>query len=272
MVFEKEILDYECVHNESSCYNSLFKTDEKEVLVKLAKTVFNRDFTNEKSVRLEDIEIDGNMKVSVSLSEFYEFLVTNFSLLNMDKLLENASMVERNLLLRIKHTLDDSSIKSFDDILHCQFLSNIIAVSCLIQDRKGNVLLTRRNNNVGIANGFLSVSVTGSVDYDDYCHNDPFVACCEREVEEELGYMVNKNSEIRFKKIVCGEKKLQPIALMDMMVDDIQEVVDALINCKDFEEENSSYYVCKAREVENMLNSGQYKTTEAGLIHLRSVI
>lgn len=272
MIYEKEIINYVCVHSDRIAYHSLFDEQEKNLLVDLIKKVFNRNFANEKSVRLDGIDYNSNMKISISLLEFYDFLVTNFAVLNMDKLLNNANLVERALLLRLKDAIDNAAIKEFDDICKHQFLSNIIAVSCLVKDKKGRVLLTRRNNNVGIANGFLSVSVTGSVDFFDFQSEDPFLACCEREIEEELGLSLGADSDIKLKKIVCGEKKLQPIALIDVIVDDIQLVVESLKKCQGFCEENSQYYICEFKEIKTMLESGQYNVTEAGLAHLESVI
>ena len=54
---------------------------------------------------------------------------------------------------------------------------------------------------------FLSVSVTGSVDESDFMRSDPFVACCKREVKEELGFEIDDISKILVKKIVCGSLK-----------------------------------------------------------------
>lgn len=271
MVYEKEMVEYECIHSEKSNFKSMFIEEERTLLIELIKRVFNKKFTNEKSVRLDAIELQDKMMVRISLSEFYDFLLSNFIALNMDKLMDNSSEIERGLILRFKKILDNSKLECFDDIFNVDFLSNIIAVSCLIIDQNGQVLLTRRNNNVGIANGYLSVSVTGSVDDEDYNEKDPFVACCTREIKEELGFIIDKRCDVKIKKIVCGEKKLQPIVLIDVMVDDIERVIDSLKSCEGFNEENSKYFICDIDEVKTLIHSNQYNITEAGLSHLETL-
>lgn len=272
MVYEKQISEYECIHNEKSNFKSIFNDEEKTILIELVKRVFNREFTNEKSVRLDAIEVKDKMKIKVSLSEFYDFLSSNFIVLNLDKLMDYSNEVEKELLLRFKKILDNNKIKCFDDIYNADFLSNIIAVSCVIIDKNGHFFLTRRNNNVGIANGYLSVSVTGSVDGEDYNKNDPFIACCSREIREELGFIIDECCDVKFKKFVCGEKKLQPIALIDVIVDDIQKVINTLKSCEGFNEENSKYFICDRDEVKALISNDQYNITEAGLAHLESLL
>lgn len=271
MVFEKEIENYEYICEEKTSYTPIFDNDEQRALITLVKKVFNKNFTNEKSVRIDLIN-DIENTIHISISEFYSFLISNFLLINKDKLMQEADEYEKKLICRFISQVNEDDIKCFEDIYKVSYLSNIVAISCVITDKKGKVLITRRNNNVGIGNGFLSVSVTGSVDESDYTKNDPFVACCKREVKEELGFEIDDISKILVKKIVCGSLKLQPIVLIDVIVEDIQDVVEAIKKCDSFNEENSKYYICERKEVRVLIESKKYNLTEAGLTHLESLL
>ncbi len=271
MVFEKEIEKYEFIREEKTSYTPIFDKDEQSVLIALVKKVFNKNFTNEKSVRIDLID-DIENKIHISISDFYSFLISNFLSINKDKLINKADEYEKKLICRFISQVNEDDISRFEDIYKVGYLSNIVAISCVITDKKGKVLITRRNNNVGIGNGFLSVSVTGSVDESDFMRSDPFVACCKREVKEELGFEIDDISKILVKEIVCGSLKLQPIVLIDVIVEDIQDVVETVKKCDGFNEENSKYYICEREEVRVLIESKKYNLTEAGLTHLESLL
>lgn len=274
MIFEKNLCGYEYIKSKNTNFSSIYNEEDKNILIDLIKRTYNKNFTNGKAVRIDNIKEESKMKLYISKSEFYEFLLSNFILLNYNKLDQNASQKEKDLLKKTKARMGSNPIKKFDDLFKYNFLSNILAVSALIMDRKGKILLVLRNNQVGISNGFLSVSVTGSVDDKDYLADDPVLSCCFREIKEELSYDIEGEVlDLNFKKIVFGENKLQPIALVDILVDDVEKIrLSATKYIKDFNLENSKLMICDKKKLEKILSSKKYKLTEAGLNHLESIL
>ena len=165
----------------------------------------------------------------------------------------------------------DGQPDSVKSILQRNYLANTLAVSLLIQDRLGRFLLTKRNNAVGISSGFVSVTVTGAIDENDYLEQDPFRNCCQRELYEEMGYEMDRNLINPF-MVVCGEKKLQPIVLANAIVDDITEVTSKIVQHQDFALENSGFSICSKLQLSTLLSDRRIRITEAARTHLESVI
>lgn len=264
----------ECVfqRNPSTRFKSNYLEEEKDELILLCKKVFNRNFSNEKGVRLDYCR-RSEQTTQIGLSEvfFYDFLLSNFTLFNIEKLQRVATKSQMKLLIRLKDRFNsDGRPTDVDSILNRDYLANTLAVSLLIGDSQGRFLLTKRNGSVGISNGFASVSVTGAIDARDYEANNPFVACCQRELREELNYAI-EDSAIKPFMIVCGEKKLQPIVLVNAKVDDIAEIVQSIANYRDFSIENSGLFICDKMELENLLMDERTQITEAARTHLKSI-
>lgn len=274
MVIEKYIDEYKYIFSEDSSYVSIWSEEEEIILMNLIRRVFNRDYSNNECVRLDSVSSSGSVtELILSKSPFYSFLLTNFLLINMGRLLDSANESEKSLLERFSSKTESyAEFSTLEDVISEKSLSNLLAVSCVIRDLKNRVLLIRRNYSTGIADGFLSVSVTGSVEGVDLDFGDPVVSCCKRETEEELGFEFSPDCKFTLKKIVCGRKKLQPIALVDVVVPNLEDVTDSLKFCKGFSEENSEYIVVSSKEIGEFINSGKYQLTEAGRAHLETLI
>lgn len=260
-------------HNAATPFRSIFSASESDDLIALCKNVFNRSFTNGIGVRLDYCNQENQASI-VGLSEvrFFDFLLSNFALLNYEKLLLSASASQARSLKRLKERFTyDGNPDSVGSILQREYLANTLAVSFLISDRAGQFLLTKRNATVGISSGFVSVTVTGAIDDNDYSAEDPFRNCCQRELLEEMDYMIDRCAITPF-MIVCGEKKLQPIVLANAQVESISEIVERITAHKGFSIENSGYAIYNRDDISHLLADGNVRITEAARTHLESAI
>lgn len=259
--------------NEETPYQSVFSSEEYHDLVALCKQVFGKNFTNGSGVRLDAcIDSNGKSLLQMSAVRFYDFLLSNFVLFNYGKIHFAANEQQAAALEKLMQVFTaDGYPTSVEDIAGRTYLANTIAISLLVRDKTGAFLLTKRSNNVGISSGFVSVTVTGAVDWDDLRSADPIRFCCCREMLEEMNYTLDSDCVHPF-MIVCGEKKLQPIVLVDATVDDIHELVAALTHHKGFAEENSGYAVCSSADIRKLLNDTTVQITEAARTHLENAI
>ena len=239
-------------------------------LVRLAERITGARYANAPCVRLEQIRCDGDGAVALRMSEirFFDFVSSNLILCNMDRALDEAISAERDALETLVYEHGHAGIPtSVKDILSRHYLSNALAVSCLITDKDGCCLLTRRNSRTGIGNGFLSVSVTGSMEPSDLTSEDPLVTCCARECAEELAFGISPKST-KVSGIVCGVTKLQPVAIVTVLVDSIKTVIDGIECATDFSDENDGYIVCGRDELRMLLDDENMLMTEVGRAHL----
>ena len=273
MTFNCRIENYTCQINEDTPYQSVFSPEEYDNLVVLCKQVFGKDFTNGRGVRLDACDgTPGNNVLQISSVRFYDFLLSNFTLFNYEKLHTAASEQQAAALEKLMQAFSaDGYPTSVADIAGRTYLANTIAVSLLVRDKAGAFLLTKRSNRVGISSGFVSVTVTGAVDWDDLHAADPLRFCCCRELLEEMNYSIDSASVHPF-MIVCGERKLQPIVLVDATVDDICDLVTALSHHKGFSQENSGYAVCSTDDIRKLLCDPTVQITEAARTHLESAV
>ena len=116
----------------------------------------------------------------------------------------------------VKETTRD--VRSMSSLLSDMAMSNQLAVSVLVHDGDGNILMTRRPNDMIIAGGAMSTSATEAVDGDDMWEMNPVIGCASRSLSEELGLDVNV-ADMTFGEIVAGKNKLQPVALVDVRTD-----------------------------------------------------
>ncbi len=271
MTYDLLVKDYYYIKNSQSKFTLGYSDDDYWKIISLCKRTFNKEFTNEVCVRLDDYyNNDCIIGLQISKAHFFDFLVSNFLLLNFDKLSAQATDEEKNIIGSFRNAvLSYGELSSFRSIIDNRFLSNNLAVSLIISD-KNNVLITKRNGKVGISNNFLSTTVTGSVDESDFLSDDPLKNCCVRECKEELNCLLFPE-QIVLKRIVCGHKKTQPIALLDAMVDSVFDVEDSIRSCKGFQEENSNYHIIEKKEIPNLLNDNCIMITEAGRAHLEGL-
>ena len=272
MTFDYSLKSYSYVRNETTPYQSIYTDDEHEILVGCVKRIFGRDFTNEIAVRLDNLEEhDGNTIISISKVGFYDFLLTNFLALNKDRVIENVNGEEKQIAYKLYNIMNqEPEFNSVKSIVGSSYLSNILAVSCLMFDRE-RALITKRNGKVGISNDFISVSVTGSVDSTDFDANDPIKNACVREAFEELNFNI-ETDQLTVDRIVCGEKKTQPIAIVNCCVKNVERIVDSLTNHKGFLDENKGYQLCSKDELKKLVNDGYVSLTEAARRHIEVFI
>ncbi len=261
------------IRQEAASYRSLYSPEENSVLVDLCKRVFKREYTNEGAVRLERCDCDrGETALTLSPVFFYDFLTSTFLLFSMDRIMREADERERALVTRLKERYDgEAPIDSLQKLLAEGFLSNILAVSCLIRDRRDRFLITRRNGKVGISSNFYSTTVTGSVDHTDLKADNPLVNCCVREVAEELGLALDP-SAIRIHTIAAGIRKLQPIVLADAAVEDLEAVLEAIGRHKDFSLEHNQCAIVTRERLRLFLSDENALITEAARTHLEGAI
>lgn len=273
MTFDLGIKKYDFIKNKETQYQSLFNLEEYSKLMILCKKVFNKEYVNGGSVRLDEIRVNQNhTRLVISQIKFYDFITSNFTLLNIEKLFKEANESEKHLLERLMNRYEnEGKANDISSVLSKTYLSNPLAVSCLIKDKVGRFLLTKRNGFVGISNNFYSTTVTGSVDNNDFKTKDPVINCCIREIAEELAYTVNPE-DVNFYSIVTGVNKLQPIALTNILVDNLETIVRTLKEYSGFNEENSAYYIVSASELKEIINNKRAMMTEAARTHLEGAI
>ena len=257
------------IRQAGASYHSLFTVEECDILVNLCKRVFRREYTNEGAVRLEKCEHDGTVTtLTLSPVNFYVFLTSTFLLFSAEKIMKEANEREQALIVRLKEQHRKSRpIRTLQDLLAQDCLSNVLAVSCLLRDRRRRSLITKRNGVVGISNNFYSTTVTGSVDHTDMKADDPLVNCCVRETAEELGIALDP-AAIRIHTIAAGTRKLQPIVLADAVVEDLDAVLETIRQYKDFSLEHSHCAVVPAEGLRQLLADEHAQITEAARTHL----
>ena len=239
-------------------------------LVRLAERITGARYENAPCVRLERIRrsSDGMSVLAMSEGGFFDFVSSNLILCNMGRALDEAVGAECDALdTLVSERRRAGEPATVDEVLSLHYLSNALAVSCLIVDDDGRCLLTRRNGRTGIGNGFLSVSVTGSMEPSDLSSEDPIVTCCARECAEELAFEISPEST-KVSGIVCGTTKLQPVAVATAHVDSIEAVTERIECATGFYDENDGYVVCGRDELRGMLNDDSICMTEVGRAHL----
>ena len=269
MVFERDLKGRLLITKaEHSSFSSPYNEKEKQLIAEIFRGNRKIDLFNGENVRLEAVRSKGNStELILSRARFFDFISSNMLLLNYEKWLPHTAEAEKQLIEREKRLFDaDGSPTCFDDILRRTYLSNILAVSVMLSDQEGNYLLTRRNASVAISSEMMSVAVTGSLDDTDFQQYNPVTSCVIRETLEELGLTLDESS-ITVKKIVAGEKKLQPILLCDAVVPgsliDVKTVIE---NGQSYTAENSELIVVTKNRLPKLLRECRF--TEAAMKHI----
>lgn len=266
----KDSYSYEKI--EKTSFECPFTKDVYDSLVHSFPQVYGKKFTNGKCVRLDKCaEIEGKSVLTISSIQFFDFLLTNFLYLNYHKVI---SVVTGEVKAQIEHfyqsvTRDIGSF-SFERIIAKKQLSNLFAISCIISDGE-RYLITKRNGSVGISNNFYSTTATGIIDDEDFMTEDPVLSCCQREIAEEIGYGI-PITDMKFRHIVCGDDKIQPIALIDAKVDNILRVVDCIKSNNSFLAESSDYALYSKDDIRQLLANNNALLTSAGRTHLEIAI
>lgn len=174
-----------------STFSRLF--NEIEVKSLLDRYYEGKYLFNGLCFRLEGIkEKSDSVVLTVSKTDFYSLLVTN--LLN-DKL----------GILRSRGVTACT-------VLFDKCFSNNLAVSVLVVDSLGNMLLVKRTKGVAVGSEVYSTSVTGSFDYVDNLDVDILFNLVSKEMMEELGVSLDLGT-LEVQGLYIGDDKLQPVLL-----------------------------------------------------------
>ena len=116
----------------------------------------------------------------------------------------------------------------------------------------------KRSNKVGIGKDLHSVSVTGTVDENDFYSENPILNCAKREISEELGLHLGIN-DIKIEAIVAGVEKKQPTAIINAFVSfDLETLKQKRIMAEDFSFENEKIIVVKKEQIKKMLSKEKF--------------
>lgn len=174
-----------------STFSSLF--NEVEIRNLVDRYYGGKYLFNGLCFRLEGIEENLNTVVlKVSKTDFYSLLVTN--------------------LLNCKLGIVRSRGVTDDTVLSDVCFSNNLAISVLVVDSLGNMLLAKRTKGVAIGSEVYSTSVTGSFDYVDNVDTDLLFNLVSKEMMEELGISLDLGT-LEVQGLYIGDDKLQPVLL-----------------------------------------------------------
>jgi NUDIX domain len=168
------------------------------------------------AVRLESVQVgDGQVGLMLSETSFYQLLVSNLLVgVPVESLLKVGDVTLREKALSV------ATVKvAAEDVLDTPWLANALAVSVLIRDSRGDFLLVRRGDSLPVGAGLWGVSVSGGLEADDLASENPVVNAVMREVEEELGPKVALD-DVRVDGLFIGDKKLQPVILCTVALDE----------------------------------------------------
>lgn len=239
---------------------------ERDFLVNISK---GKNQYNGECVRLDSFS-NGTCKVSVV--GFFDFLTTNLVYLPSSRKISMKDMIIRTLydgkykqMKLLEYRVIESvkkygKCKTFGDVLSVDTLANIVTVSILLEDSRGNVLLVRRGKNVAVSSGMFAVSAAGSVATEDLIYDDPFLHCAMREVKEEL----NLDIDLKFTDLVISKQKLQPAVLYTgRLSNTFDDVLDKIIKAPDFSAENCALYAVPKTAVQSLLKTYQFTDVSA---------
>lgn len=197
--------------------------------------VYNRPVTSLTSVEAVS---DYTTKISLANGEFYSFLLANVvgreAQNASDKILRAfsafgapAEVLAATQLLGDRFKEAKSKIRKFTDCCSTPLLPNVVAISTLVHDAHGNFLVSQRTNNVIIGKNLGGVTSTGTLEPMDCFaasrkdrNIDPFSACAQRELTEETEFKNLPDECFSMRGFFIGKAKLQPIAIVDVLVNE----------------------------------------------------
>lgn len=186
--FKGRSVDFRLV---DSTFSSLF--NEIEVRSLLDRYYEGKYLFNGLCFRLEGIEESSdNVVLKVSKTDFYSLLVTN--------------------LLNYKLGILRSRGVTACTVLSDKCFSNNLAISVLVLDSLGKILLVKRTKGVAVGSEVYSTSVTGSFDYVDNMDADLLFKLVSKEIMEELGLSLDLGT-LEVQGLYIGDDKLQSVLL-----------------------------------------------------------
>lgn len=254
--------------NTETLFQSPFTLQEREQIIALYKEKNRTNLFNGKSIRMDKIENTGSQTlIELSMIEFYDFISTTMIFNQRESFIEfcreNHKEQELELIERlcVSARMEENS---FGSVIHTNALSNILAVSILIEDGNGEVGLLKRSNKVAISSGIHGVTSTGSLDEQDFLADNPFISCAERELKEELNLC---NTNLVFEGLVMSKKKLQPIGLFGVKLEKSwKELIASIKSAKDYNEEAQEFYAVPLSALPQFLYTESF--TDAALYQI----
>ncbi len=272
MVYNFKLKDIRFTRSSVTSYKSIYNQDEVDKLIEIYSRGRAMNLFNGCAIRLESLETKNDTTV-IGLSKlgFYDLIVTNVLKESYESVIDKCvTDSERALVNRLIERLEqDGSVQSIEDIVQKEYLSNILAVSIVMSDLNGDILLMQRGDNVAVCAGIMGVSATGVLDDMDFDAENPFVNCAIREIKEELGLEI-KPCNVHIRSLVAGYKKMQPIVLCDVeYIGYFEELIKEFHKADDFYKENKSCVVMSKDEVRKHIDD--FIMTEAAKEHLSIV-
>ncbi len=210
----------------------------------------------------------------LSLIDFYDFLSTTMVYKQKDRLItyceDHSKFPEKELIEKYCHSINEIEIDtSFEEIIDQNNVSNMIAISILVEDRDGDVGVIHRSENVAVSSGMFSVTATGALDEQDYMEEDPFTTCAKRELKEELNIRVDS---IQFDEFVMSKQKLQPIALFSLKLKQSwKDLLPSIKMAEDFKNETQEIYAVPVSMLSQFLATESFTEAATYQIHKKIV-
>lgn len=251
--------------NSKSLFERPYSFKERDLIIDIYSKKNGVNAFNGQSIRLDNIKnIEGKTFLEISMIDFFDFLTTTMVYKQKDSLIkfcvDHQKDKEKDLIENYCQSIDGIEVhSSFEDIINQSRVSNIIAVSILIEDKNGDVGLIHRTKKVAVSSGIFGVTATGSLDEQDYIKLDPFLSCAKRELKEELNISAES---IHFDELVMSKQKLQPIALFSLKLKQSwNELIATIKVADDFNNETQDMYAVPVSVLPQFLASETF--TEA---------
>lgn len=268
-VYFLNLNEINCYIKQDTRFKSIFTESDKKKLIEIyCRNKKNSNMFNGVSTRIDKIILN-NQKCVLEISKinFFDLITSNILYFNSTIWLESClNDDEKNFcskkISEIKSVIDGH--KTFEDIICNENISNIMAVSVLIQDKNGKLGITKRAFSLSMSSGFINTSVTGSVDGEDFENEDPLIHCANKEIYEELGLNVE---QLELKGIAISKTKLQPIVLFNAKLNDSWEnVIERIKYAKDYKNEVEKFLIVSIPDIPELLNTNEL--TDAARYHI----
>ena len=238
-----------------SHYSSIVSSCERELLATFIADkcgVFNGStvsLINIDSLLHKDI-------LNLAESDFYELLITNILFMNKDAILNRAKENDNQIIMNLINRMDKQFIKLKEfDTINSKIMSNSIAISILLEDIDGELLLVERANNMVIGSGLLSTTATGALDKTDLFSLNPIFHCAQRELQEELNI---RATDMIIDSIVIAKNKLQPIFIVYGKYDrTFRDSISNIVKAKDYQAEVNKLIIISKKLVSNFIKDKQ---------------
>lgn len=266
--------DFKVSQNWTSLFQRPFSISERAQIINIYLEKNNVDAFNGKAVRLDKIKNLGETTfLNISMIDFYDFLSTTMVYKQKASLItfceDHNRLKEKELIENYCRSIEGiESNSSFEKIITQNDVSNIIAVSILVEDSNGDVGIVHRSEKVAVSSGVFGVTVTGVLDELDFLEEDPFTACAKRELKEELNINVDS---LDFDELVMSKQKLQPIVLFNLKLDQTwKDLLPSIKMAEDFKKEAQGFFAVPVSKLSDLLASETFSEAAAYQIWKRS--